>query len=384
LALTQKIRRNDDYRSKKDDGEIRLVANNSKGGDVVYNSSDNHASLLLKSWYGINTNIEQDNAANLLNNFFSKYNYFDTKGAYRFALNDSGKNDQSGDGTDIMELLSVNDKYLCHVEIIKEFTKQINYSLENLLKTDVALKTKIDKLRTSAQKPQQNKLTQMFLSMIEESKFSSAFLESRNFEKLLSSFNKSDKMYIYMKIIENVQNQIKEAKKVQAELEKVKSIESEIEQIVEDNINDIEHFFLLLSSLKDFAHLTKVSKSIFAIKTCSKDEMVSIAQMSTGQRVCLALAILFTMYRSNRNAPNFIILDEPMANLDTLHVLNLLDVLRSFALNGTQIFFSTANKSIAQLFVRKFRCFESEFSCITCKSKVDGNKWYIEDTIENI
>lgn len=92
------------------------------------------------------------------------------------------------------------------------------------------------------------------------------------------------------------------------------------------------------------------------------NEKVSMSKMSTGQKVCLALAFMFALYLSNENAPKVIMLDEPVANLDDLHMLNLLDLLRRLALADTQIFFTTANPDVAKLFRRKFSFLEEEFA----------------------
>lgn len=99
---------------------------------------------------------------------------------------------------------------------------------------------------------------------------------------------------------------------------------------------------------------------IVAIRSGTK-ERVSMSEMSTGQKVCLALSFMFSLFLSNENAPNVIMLDEPVANLDDIHMLNLLDVLRRFALAGTQIFFTTSNPNVAKLFRRKFSYLEEDF-----------------------
>lgn len=68
---------------------------------------------------------------------------------------------------------------------------------------------------------------------------------------------------------------------------------------------------------------------------------------------------------------SFILLDEPVANMDDIHVLNLMDILRDLALNGTQIFFTTANPDVALLFRRKFSFFGAEYKHFTFIRHVD-------------
>jgi len=47
--------------------------------------------------------------------------------------------------------------------------------------------------------------------------------------------------------------------------------------------------------------------------------------------------------------------------MDDLHLLNLLDVLRDFAIQGHQIFFTTANPYVSNLFRRKFSFLKHDF-----------------------
>ncbi|HAK72710.1 MAG TPA: hypothetical protein DCP36_02425 [Sporomusaceae bacterium] len=84
-------------------------------------------------------------------------------------------------------------------------------------------------------------------------------------------------------------------------------------------------------------------------------------QMSTGQRISLALAIMFCLHIAAPRAPKLLLLDEPVANMDDLHLLNLIDILREFALQRVQIVFTTANPDVAGIFRRKFSFFGPEF-----------------------
>ena len=62
------------------------------------------------------------------------------------------------------------------------------------------------------------------------------------------------------------------------------------------------------------------------------------------------------------SAPGFLLLDEPVANIDDLNVLALMDFLREIALtHQRQIFFTTANRNVAKLFRRKFSFLEDDF-----------------------
>ena len=61
-------------------------------------------------------------------------------------------------------------------------------------------------------------------------------------------------------------------------------------------------------------------------------------------------------------APKFLLLDEPVANIDDLNVLALLDFLRELVItHKRQIFFTTANRNVARLFRRKFSFLLQDF-----------------------
>ncbi len=60
--------------------------------------------------------------------------------------------------------------------------------------------------------------------------------------------------------------------------------------------------------------------------------------------------------------PNFLMLDEPVANLDNMHVLNLIDLLRELAISGTQIIITTADSQMAKYLRRKFSFLQREYT----------------------
>lgn len=126
------------------------------------------------------------------------------------------------------------------------------------------------------------------------------------------------------------------------------------------HIKKIERIFMLLISTNEYSELRTEGEEIVAVRS-GTDQTVPMSQMSTGQKVCLALAFMFELFLSNENTPNVIMLDEPVANLDDLHMLNLFDVLRRLSLAGTQIFFTTANPDVARLFRRKFSFLKDDF-----------------------
>ena len=92
------------------------------------------------------------------------------------------------------------------------------------------------------------------------------------------------------------------------------------------------------------------------------DETVPISHMSTGQRTALVIAVFFQINLATSFAPNFLLLDEPFANIDDLNVLALMDFLRELAItHERQNFFTTANRNVAKLFRRKFSFLLQDF-----------------------
>ena len=81
---------------------------------------------------------------------------------------------------------------------------------------------------------------------------------------------------------------------------------------------------------------------------------ISIRMMSTGQKICLGLAIMFSQFLSHDVTLKFILLDESVANLDAVHLLNLFDFLRELAIQDVQIVFSTANPWVEDIADIKF------------------------------
>ncbi len=77
-------------------------------------------------------------------------------------------------------------------------------------------------------------------------------------------------------------------------------------------------------------------------------------QISTGQRAALAISVFLALNRSVRDRVGILMIDDPVANIDDLNSLAFLDYLRNIALSGTQVFFSTADENLGELFQRKF------------------------------
>lgn len=132
------------------------------------------------------------------------------------------------------------------------------------------------------------------------------------------------------------------------------------EEFIRENISDISALFVSLHSPREFDKLSLNEKG--EIIGYRNGVEVPIYLMSTGQRTAVVISIFFKLHISMRTAPKFILLDEPVSNIDDLNILGLLDFLREMAIsNGTQIFFTTANHNVAKLFKRKFSFLRDKF-----------------------
>lgn len=143
------------------------------------------------------------------------------------------------------------------------------------------------------------------------------------------------------------------AKAVQA-FEKMPSLSSFVEQGIRNNIQQISKFFKWMHHSGEFEKLDIDDKGIYAVRGLNHQE-VRTYEMSTGQRSTVAMAVMFALHIAAPTAPQFLLLDEPLATMDDTQVLNVLDILKSLAEQNTQIFFTTANGIMINLFKECFK-----------------------------
>lgn len=92
---------------------------------------------------------------------------------------------------------------------------------------------------------------------------------------------------------------------------------------------------------------------------------VELDEMSSGQRAAYALSLFLAMNERLRTGPKVILFDDPVAHVDDINTLSLLDHLRDIALSGErQIFFATADSKLGGLIGRKFRFLGDSFKQI--------------------
>ena len=149
-------------------------------------------------------------------------------------------------------------------------------------------------------------------------------------------------------------------------LNNLKSLDKYCDDFIRNNIDDISKLFTSLHSPREFDKLSldEDGKIVgYRIKKNDNNQLpIPIFMMSTGQRSAVVLSIFIRLHIIMKSAPNFILLDEPVANIDDLNILALLDFLKEIcSSNSTQIFFTTANEGVSKLFKRKFSFLEDKF-----------------------
>ncbi len=169
----------------------------------------------------------------------------------------------------------------------------------------------------------------------------------------------------YIEKLQKDKKELEEKSKRCEEACDIISSQKKLEDIMMDflleNAKQIELFFKILHRSKEFGTLN-INNGKISIVRNSNGCVVESSQMSTGQRMALAFSIMITLHKNAPNAPGFLMLDEPVANLDDMHVLNLIDLLRELAINGTQIIITTADKQMAKYLRRKFSFFQNEYT----------------------
>jgi exonuclease SbcC len=93
----------------------------------------------------------------------------------------------------------------------------------------------------------------------------------------------------------------------------------------------------------------------FPLMRSDTKELVSLLEVSSGQRAAFVLALFLSMNSQLRSGPPVILFDDPIAHVDDLNALSFLDHLRQLVLTDRrQIFYATADSRLAGLFQHKF------------------------------
>ncbi|MDQ0114193.1 hypothetical protein [Paenibacillus harenae] len=163
------------------------------------------------------------------------------------------------------------------------------------------------------------------------------------------------------KMLLTIESQLKRCKEASAALGKLKPLRDYTEGFIKSNISQIERFFNMLHTPREFDRM-ELAKDGLLLRRKWDGKHVKGHQMSSGQRASLALSVMFAIHLAAPGAPRVLMMDEPVANMDDLHLMNLLDLLRDLSLSGRQIFFTTANPDVANLFRRKFSFYREQFT----------------------
>ncbi len=173
--------------------------------------------------------------------------------------------------------------------------------------------------------------------------------------------------------LEAVDAQLKRCEHAARVLSGLRGLADYGEEFVRSNFDAIGKLFAALHSPNEFEGLAWTADNRIEARRKGSGTTCAIHQMSTGQRTSVCLALFFVMHLVMDSAPRFLLLDEPVAHMDELNVLGLLDFLRQLAIaRGTQIFFTTANPQIATLFRRKFSFLEHRFRVFHLRRDAEG------------
>lgn len=154
-----------------------------------------------------------------------------------------------------------------------------------------------------------------------------------------------------------VWDRLKSAITVIEELKSEYSAEKYLQGFFSENLHQISDLFCAMHAPRDFCNVVWRPDSPMAIQAVRKHtgEPCSVAELSSGQRNALALAIFLTMNRKITQAPSLILLDDPVAHVDDLNIVSFFDCLRELLPGcNRQVFFATASAKTAHLFARKF------------------------------
>jgi len=182
----------------------------------------------------------------------------------------------------------------------------------------------------------------------------------KNADKTLSEATESLNLSIEEK--EKVKSSLRKINEAQEILSKIitgYSLESATSQLLEANIGQVASIFSKIHSPNEFD--VTLSKGKY-LKCINSEELRDLKEISTGQRAAFALSIFLAMNAYADEAPPVMLIDDPVAHVDDLNTLSLLDYLRDVAVSGErQIFFATADDKLAGLFRHKFNFLGDEF-----------------------
>lgn len=196
----------------------------------------------------------------------------------------------------------------------------------------------------------------------------------KRISKAIAEFNQFQDYLIKLSNLaqrrEEVAWQITSFEKLRNQLDQLSSPKKYAEKFISNNIMQISQIFINLHMPQEFSALKMENGEMVGIRG---QEIVPIGNMSTGQRTALAISILFQLHLSNPTVPQFILIDEPMARIDAMNSLLLIDFLRELVIvHNRQIFVTTMDRNTAMLFRRKFSFLCEDFQEISFDRQSKG------------
>ena len=164
--------------------------------------------------------------------------------------------------------------------------------------------------------------------------------------------------------------------------QKMPTLSSFVEESIRGNIERISKYFKWMHHSGEFQSLDVDSDGIFAIRGMNKQK-VRIYEMSTGQRAAMAMSVMLAFHTAATTVPEFLLLDEPLATMDDIQVMNTLDILKVLVKNGTQIFFTTANEEMIRLFKNTFANTDYDYKEFEFVKRINNTSVINERSVNN-
>ena len=278
-----------------------------------------------------------------LNDMFCRVNYFDTDATYKFALEQ--------DASDMA--FSQLKKLLCDSRL---------YDIEICLRKHLEYANKL------------NQFNESWFEKINKTQITS---KMNFFEKILKRFNIEDDT----KFISYASQLDFRRKKTLDAIDIIEKTLNTIVTLINSQISsNIDLMNIMFRRLYSYQYQILWENETFIIEHFKTNARTVIRTMSTAQKVCLALSIIFTQFFLAEDAPRIILLDETVANFDAFHILNLFDFLKDITLNGVQIVLTTASEDVAKIAKNKFGFLEEDF-CLYEIKKDESGKSIIKRTV---
>lgn len=149
-------------------------------------------------------------------------------------------------------------------------------------------------------------------------------------------------------------------------------------EFINKNQQKINELFKQIHRPREFDGIFINNKGELCTRRIISDEITTFNKMSMGQRASLAIATVLVMNAMNENMPRLLLLDEPIINFDTMHTIYFLNIVRTLAISGLQIFITTSDKDIAAYLRKLFSFMEDDFKLFIINREMHNN-YYIEE-----